>query len=147
MRTVSVPNEYLLTEVSSLLSDGNIVTLKAKGHSMLPFIVGDRDNVVLQKKEIYAVRDIVLAEVDSKHFVLHRIINIEKNKITLMGDGNIAGTERCNINDIRGYAVSIVRKGKTINCNSKSESYKAYLWQKLLPFRRYLLAIYKRIII
>ena len=147
MKKVTVSNESMLSEVSRLLLRGNSVTLKVKGNSMMPFIIGGKDNVELQKKDIYNIGDIVFAEITIGQFVLHRIINLEKGVVTLMGDGNIAGTERCDISDIYGCAVSIVRKGKYIDCNSNSEMRKAYIWLKLLPFRRYLLAIYKRIII
>ena len=147
MRTVIVSNESLLYEVSRLLLGGNRVILKTKGYSMLPFILGGRDSVELQKKDTYNIGDIVLAEIVPQYYILHRVISIEEDNITLMGDGNWAITERCDINDICGCAISIVRKGKTIHCNSRSELCKVYLWQKLLPFRRCLLAIYKRIII
>ncbi len=63
-----------------------------------------------------------------------------------MGDGNLSGTEVCGKENIHGYAVSIIRKGKQINCNSKVEQFKTRIWQILLPFRRYLLAIYRRTI-
>jgi len=51
MRTIAVPNEELLPEIARMLAGGETVTLKAKGNSMLPFIVGGRDNIVLQKKK------------------------------------------------------------------------------------------------
>ena len=145
MRTVNLLNEELLPEVSCLLQDGHIVTLKVKGNSMMPFITGGRDCVVLKKKDNYTVGDIALAEISPMKFVLHRIIKIEEDKVTIMGDGNLAGEEICYVADIRGIVDSIIRKGKHIDCNSRKELYKTYLWRKLFPFRRYFLAIYKRI--
>jgi hypothetical protein len=43
MRSVTLPNEVMLPEVAKMLSEGKQVTIKAKGNSMLPFIVGGRD--------------------------------------------------------------------------------------------------------
>ena len=37
-----------------MLQSGNSVTLRAKGNSMLPFIMEERDTVVLQKVEAFA---------------------------------------------------------------------------------------------
>lgn len=44
-----------------MLQSGNSVTLRAKGNSMLPFIMEERDTVVLQKAEAFAVGSVVLA--------------------------------------------------------------------------------------
>lgn len=146
MRKLTVANEELLPEVVKLLSEGNSVIIKAKGNSMLPFIVGDRDSVVLQKKDTYAIGDIVLAEITPKLFVLHRIIQIKDNKITLMGDGNFSVREGCIKENVCGHAIAIIHNEKQIDCNSKGEKRKARIWAKLLPVRHYLLAIYRRIV-
>jgi len=137
MRTVTIANEELLPEIVKMLSKGNEVILKAKGNSMLPYIRGGRDSVVLRKKDIYTIGDIVLSEVTPQVFVLHRIIKIKNNLITLMGDGNLKGTETCSPKTIYGYAVSIIRNGKRIKCGC------GRTWRILLPIRRYLLAIYR----
>lgn len=145
MRKVALSNEELLPEVAILLSEGNRVTIRAKGNSMLPFIVGGRDSVVLQQKDHYRVGDIVLAEISPNVFVLHRIIKIDKEQIILMGDGNLRETEVCRVENIHGHVVSILHKGKQVDCNSWKERGKARVWRAVLPIRRYLLAIYRRI--
>ena len=139
MRTTTVPNEVLLPEVAKLLDEGRKVTIKAKGNSMLPFIIGGRDKVVLQKNEEYGKGDAVLAEIAPETFVLHRIIKIDGEKVILMGDGNLIGTEQCSIENICGQVVAIVRNGR-----QRKVKYR-HIWQTLLPIRRYLLAIYRRI--
>lgn len=146
MRSVTLSNEIMLPEVAKMLSEGKQVTIKAKGNSMLPFIVGDRDSVVLEKREVYNIGDIVLAEIGSKQFVLHRILKMDNEQVTLMGDGNISGIEQCRRENICGQVITIIHKGKQIDCNSKKAHRKARLWRNLLPVRRYLLGIYRRII-
>ncbi|MEA5127407.1 MAG: S24/S26 family peptidase [Proteiniphilum sp.] len=146
MRSVILSNEIMLPEVAKMLSEGKQVTIRAKGNSMLPFIVGGQDNVVLERKKSYAVGDIVLAEISPKLFVLHRILKIDDAQVTLMGDGNISGMEKCRKENICGRAIAIIHKGKQIDCNSKRARRKARLWKILLPGRRYLLAIYRRIV-
>ena len=44
-----VANALLLPEVKKILSEGLTVTLPVTGNSMLPFIIGGRESVVLQK--------------------------------------------------------------------------------------------------
>lgn len=113
---------------------------------MLPFITGDRDSVVLSRQNRPAqVGDIVLADLGERHYVIHRIYAIKGNQVTLMGDGNIRGTEQCAMDDIMGQVIQVVRKGKTIRCDSTTERLGAKLWKWFLPCRRYLLAIYRRI--
>ncbi|WP_026327369.1 S24/S26 family peptidase [Proteiniphilum acetatigenes] len=146
MRSVTLSNEIMLPEVARMLSEGKHVTIRAKGNSMLPFIVGGKDSVVLEGKGLYSVGDIVLAEIRPKLFVLHRILKIDDEQVTLMGDGNISGMEQCRKENICGRAITIIHKGKQIDCNSKKAHRKARLWRNLLPVRRYLLGIYRRII-
>lgn len=145
MQRITVPNEVLLPEVSRLLQEGETVTLRAKGNSMLPFITGGRDSVVLRKATALQEGDIVLARTDNGTYVLHRILSLSGNRLTLMGDGNLCGTEQCTRDAVAGRAIHIIRKGKTTDCALPWEKRKARLWRALRPVRRYLLAIYKRI--
>lgn len=140
-----IPNQVLLPEVEKLLREGESVTLKVKGNSMLPFIVGERDSVVLQKAGTLKKGDIVLAHLADRRYVLHRIIAISDRSITLMGDGNLFETEQCTRADITGQAVRILRTGQSVNCTAPQERWKSNLWKALQPARRYLLAVYRRL--
>ncbi len=77
---------------------------------------------------------VVMAETANGHFVVHRIYRIEADGITLLGDGNIAGTERVSREKIYG----------TVDCSSLHLAL-ARLWQWIRPLRRYPLAILRRI--
>ena len=63
MKKVIVQNTLIFSEVAKLVSEGGRVTLKTKGNSMLPFIRGGRDSVVLVKIDDIKLHDIVLAVV------------------------------------------------------------------------------------
>ena len=60
---ITLPNESMLSEVTSLLQTGHRVKLRARGNSMLPFITGDRDSIILLKKKTVHRGDIVLARI------------------------------------------------------------------------------------
>ena len=113
---------------------------------MLPFIRGDRDSVVLKAPDDIRIFDIVLAKIDAS-YVLHRVLETDGSNVILMGDGNVMGTERCRVADIIAMADKIVRDGKEIDCRSAAHLRKVVMWRRLRPLRRYLLAIYKRIIL
>lgn len=146
MQKRTIANEVLIPEIARLVAEGTKVTFTPKGMSMLPFIRGDRDSIVLTVPEDIRTGDIVLARVGHL-FVIHRIVDIKDDVVTLMGDGNVSGTENCRISDILARAEKIIKDGKEIDCRSKSHMRKAGMWRKLKPIRRYILAIYRRIIL
>ena len=140
-----MPNSILLGDVKQLIQEGRKVTLKVKGNSMRPFIEGDRDSVILTGNDNYQIGDIVLAEISEGNFVLHRIVQINEKEVILMGDGNLAKKESCNIQHLVAKVEIIIRKGKQINPDTYVQRALAKIWNSLNPIRRYLLAIYRRI--
>lgn len=142
-----VPNDVLLGEISALLEEGKEVELRCKGNSMLPFIVGERDSVRLVKSG-FSVGDAVLAELAPGHYVLHRIVAIEGDCVTLKGDGNLAGVEHCRLEDVRGKAVAVVTPdGKLHDFACEKSVQRARRWNSLPYFvRRVYLAVYRRLV-
>ncbi len=134
-----LPNEVLLEEAGRLLDEGRDVTFTPLGSSMLPFIHGGKDSVTLRKMPSAQVGDIALVRLPGR-YVLHRIIALEGEKVTLMGDGNLVGTENCTTADIMG-TVTAIQKGKRSVTPGKGR-----FWRALKPLRRYILAIYRRLI-
>lgn len=134
-KKVVLPKDVLLNEVARLLSEGRDVTMIPKGVSMLPFIRGDKDSVVLRKKNVVRVGDIVLARFDGK-YVMHRVVSVEGNSVTLMGDGNLKGVEQGDVSEVCGTVVEIVSPNGRHRKPTKGK-----LWRRLLPLRRYLLKI------
>lgn len=108
---MTLPNDMLLADVVSLLSSGHTVTLRAKGDSMFPFIVGGRDCVVLQRSRSVRVDDIVLARLPGRGYVLHRVYGTAADTFVLMGDGNVCGTELCRAEDVCGTVLKSYATG------------------------------------
>ncbi len=146
MKKIQLANAIILSEVVNLVNTGCEVTLKVKGSSMLPFIVGSRDSVILIKEENYKIGDIVLALINGETYVVHRIIKMTDSEVVLMGDGNSIGVERCTLSDIKAKAIKIIRKGIEVDCYTKAECRKWRIWRNILPFRAYILAILRRTI-
>jgi hypothetical protein len=143
-----VPNDILLDEVRRLVVEGHPVTIRVKGYSMLPFIIGDIDSVKLVSASAYKVDDIVLAEVGKGHYVLHRIDAITgsapDDKVTLMGDGNLLQKEHCLVRHLAGRVETIYHLGKSVDPASSGHRFAVRCWLLLTPVRRWLLAIYRR---
>ncbi len=143
---MSVAYQSLLPEVEKLLDEGLCVTLQVKGNSMLPFIQGGRDSVTLVKTLHPRRGDIVLARTGEGQYVLHRIIRTGNGSLELMGDGNCRGTEQCSLHDVCGKVVEIVTPRRRIGTDSGRMRAAVAVWQVLRPARRWLLALYRRII-
>ena len=141
---ITLPNEILLEEVATLLDEGREVEIMSKGTSMLPFIVGGRDSVILRKEAtgVQKPGDIVLARRSPGNYVLHRLISVDGDRVTLKGDGNVFGTEIVGRKDILGRVIAVVKPS-----GRKCVPGNAYLWRNLNPFvRRCFLALYRRTI-
>ena len=134
----------IIQEAVKLVEEGICVTLPVDGRSMLPFIIGGEDSVLLEKPQKSEIGDVVLAWVEQCRFVVHRIIAINGDEVTLMGDGNIRGVEQYRLNDIKASVTYVVdKKGKRRNIKDRKHRCGSYIWRNLRPVRRYLLAIYK----
>lgn len=138
-----ITNVQLIPTVEELLKKGHTVTLPLSGNSMRPFLVHNRDKALLVLPENLKKGDPVLAEISPARYVLHRIVRIEGDAITLRGDGNF-GTEHCRRKDVVALAAGFYRKGRTTLDSIESPKWRIYsaLWMRLLPFRRYLLKLH-----
>lgn len=136
----------IIEEAILLVDEGVSVTLPVNGNSMLPFIIGGKESVILQQPELPKVGGVVLAWADGYRYVVHRIVRIDGERVTLMGDGNLIGTEHCLIGDIKARVTHVVdAKGRTHYLYKGWRKLAAKVWFWLRPVRRYLLAIYRRL--
>lgn len=144
-RTIKISNAELMPGIVSLLNDGHTVTLPLHGNSMRPFLKDGRDKAVLKAvcpTEKLHNGDVVLAEIKTGVYVLHRIISIEQNRVILLGDGNIT-PEHCQKDNIKAIATGFYRKRHTTPDYTSGHKWKIYswIWTRIVPLRRILLKI------
>lgn len=144
-RELKVNNALLFPQIISLLEEGHTVSLKLRGFSMRPFLEDQRDTAVLRKANEVVCGEPVLAEIAPGQYVLHRIIRIDGNNVTLLGDGNLT-VEHCTKQEIRAQVTGFYRKGRSALDSIYGRKWKIYsaIWMRLRPIRRYLLGIYRR---
>ena len=156
MDKLIVENDEFFGKVVSLLVEGHSVTVPVKGVSMLPFIRGDKDSVVLEGVESYTpygksrigvnVGDIVLFRYKGR-YIMHRILRIENNQAVIQGDGVARNMEICSLDDIYGRVTQIRKNGKTpIDPYSDSMKREVALWMRFRPIRRYILFVYRHLL-
>ena len=143
--THTISDNEIIQNAIALVNEGLRVTFPVKGYSMLPFIIGSKESVDLVKPEHLEVGHVVLAWVEGCRYVVHRIIRIEGEQVTLMGDGNIAGVEHCTLSDVAALAINVVTpQGKHHPLYAPWRIKASRLWWRLLPIRRWILDIYRR---
>ena len=138
MDRIVLPNDVLLNEVAQLVGEGREVVISPKGRSLLPFIRGEVDQIKLRQPDGLRVGDIVLAYFGN-HYVLHRIVAINGEEVTLMGDGNLKGTEQGDRSEVVGKVVEIITPDLR-----QHKPGKAWLWRHTLFLRKYLLKVYRK---
>lgn len=147
MKSIALPNAILIPEIKKAIDEGHTATFRVRGFSMRLFLEDRRDKVVLAPCKEVKVGDVVLAEIKKDIYVLHRVIKKEGEHLTLMGDGNIYGTEKCLCSNVIGVVTAFYRKGREKADLVEGKKWRIYsfCWLKLKPIRRYILAFYRHI--
>ena len=150
MDKMIIDNDSFFAGVLPLLDQGKRVTIPVKGFSMLPFIRGTKDLVVLEKAgEVLKADDIVLFHMgpqEGGRYVMHRILSIDGDVVDIMGDGVVKNHEHVRRDQITAKAVEILRGGKRrVDPYSPGQLRLVRIWQWLRPVRRYILFIYRHL--
>ncbi len=155
----TIDNNTYFDAVTTMLKEGQDVTINVRGASMLPFLSESRsDQVILEGAEAGTpdgrervkvnVNDIVLFRLGDRYF-LHRILKINDNDIAeIQGDGILNAKEHCHRDQILARVSTIIRSGKYA-INTKSSTYRrnVRIWMILKPLRRPMLWLWKRLVL
>ena len=150
MEKMIIDNDTFFADVLQMLDQGKRVTIPVKGLSMLPFIRGGKDLVVLEKVGGNLQRDdIVLFHVGPREggrYVMHRILTMDGDVVDIQGDGVPKTHELVRRNQVIAKAVEILRGGKRrVDPYSPGQRRLVHFWQWLRPVRRYILFIYRQL--
>lgn len=134
---VVLPKEKLLPIISTAFDNGSPFVLTVSGSSMRPTLRGQGDKVELVSKEKRAVRkgELVFFERENGECILHRVIKLEGDVLTVNGDAQIF-TEKVKSTQVIGVARRLCRNSKWISCDSFSYRLYSKLWMVLKPVRR-----------
>ena len=145
--SIYVPNDVFFEAVKEEILQGKQVRLRARGQSMMPFITGDKDDIVLKQivKSSFHKGAILLVQLSEKRYVAHRVYRIKGNMLTLKGDGNLRLTEHCTCDDAIAEIVAVIRNGTTIKKGSFKWNASRYLWPSNHFLRRVLLGVQRKL--
>ena len=120
--------------IEEQLDKDKLLISGTKGDSMLPFLRGGTDKVIISKDKTINKYDVVLYKNNENKNVLHRVIDIKDNNYYLRGDNTIVTETICK-DDILGVLVGYYHINEYVDINDEI-NYKAYLKSKRsLPLR------------
>ncbi|ATL43846.1 S24/S26 family peptidase [Elizabethkingia sp. HX WHF] len=132
-----IPNDLFFEQVKERLNAGQKVKIPVAGRSMEPFLQNG-DLVVLKRfEENDLVNGKIVLAYFNNAYVLHRIVRIKENTVTLAGDGNIQQVEIITNKDILAVVIQAYRGEKELSINTLL----GQIWYKLRVIR----AVYSKI--
>ena len=140
--------EITTKSIEDIVEVGELFKAVVTGYSMLPLLGLRRDTIILRRiddNEDISGR-IAMFRNEKGHIVVHRVISVDNNMVTLRGDGNLYQVEQSPRTEIIALLESVIREnGKEVSCTSKQWRRKERRWLALpLWMRRYILAILRR---
>ena len=147
METRVIQNNLFFEEIANRIANGQLVRIRAKGNSMLPFIRDGKDEVVLKKptKQSFQKGRLLLVQLENELYLLHRVKKIDNTHIILQGDGNLSILETCSVADVIAEVTTVIRNGKEIKRGSFKWNMYRYLWPENRFLRRVALGVYRRV--
>ena len=139
-----------LSEVEKLIAEGKQVVIPVSGGSMTPFLVGERDFVMLEKTELAEIRrgDILLYRRENGQFVLHRVYAMQEKTRTkqfyMMGDVQTVVEGPIYERQIIARVSNIKRKGVWKKKKNFWEFFFRRIWIKIPHMRPYAMRMYGR---
>ena len=123
------------------LSHNKTVEMKVSGNSMYPFLLDRLSSVILSKPLNLKKGDIVLYKRNDDHYVLHRIISINDDKLTydIVGDNQYHVDKHVLKEVIIAKVIAYNRKGKGFKKNDS-------LYRLIFPVIRRVRYFGKRIV-
>lgn len=124
------------------LEEGNTFQISPHGMSMFPFLLSDRDSVILEKIEgKLKPLDIVLFRRKNGTYILHRIIKCKNSSFDIVGDNETLIERDVQLGQIVARASHLIRNGKKISCENLTYRLLSKLWLLLLPLRPWIVKV------
>lgn len=141
-KTETIAADAWIQAILPLLEQGYTFQIEPQGMSMFPFLISDRDSVILEQihGELKPL-DIVLFRRANGTYILHRIIRFKKSGYDIVGDNETNIEHGVQREQIVAKATAMIRNGKEISCDQFVYRCLSRVWLILLPFRPFLVRI------
>lgn len=141
-----VNTEAFLTSLTELLDEGREAAFPVSGTSMLPFLVPERDRVLLQKPDrALRVGDVALFRRENGRYILHRVCRISDRGCWFVGDAQKEIEGPVPAERICGIVVKACRKGEWIAPGNPVWDFFATLWARIPVLHPFLIQLYSKL--
>ncbi len=123
-------NERETSSLKEVLERFGVVTIKPQGGSMLPFIVPNRDTVVLKTPEHlpYKKGSCVLFERKDGSYILHRVKRVTESEVITLGDNVRKCDPALKKSQVLAVMEGYYKKEKYVDANSKAYNFFVKVW-------------------
>lgn len=145
MEKMMFSSDEITNSIKTTVADGGSFPLVVTGTSMQPFLEDGRDVVWLGecKKQDISKGVILLFEREDGSLILHRVRQVlPDGRIEMNGDA-LSWSEQISFGNVIATVTHIEKNGKRISCSSPFYKSVISLWQAALPFRYYILKLWK----
>lgn len=143
-RRVTVDAREMGAAVSQILAEGGSFVLTVTGNSMRPTLVPQRDQVCLTAPDKLRKGDIVFFRRRSGEYILHRILQVGPEGLTVNGDSQ-DWTETIQPDQVIGVVSRICRDGKWRDMDSVPVRLYGLLWPATRTLRPGLLQLKQKL--
>ena len=131
-----VSPETVMEPLLELLKEAEAVPLVVSGSSMAPFLAHGRDTVYLSKVTQPPGRgDVVLYQRNNGKFVLHRVLRVEGEVYTMLGDAQTVAEPGIHREQIRAVVTAVRRKDRLLQRGGVLWFFFEKVWLSMVPLR------------
>ncbi len=143
---IILSSDYFKVKVIPLIEEGLTVPLTVSGGSMNPYIVPERDTVMISKP-VFPLKkgDIAFFERMSGQIVMHRVCKVKEGKYYFAGDAQTEIEGPIVEEQIFGQVNKIIRKGKTEEKGKFTWFFFRNVWIRMIPLRPFCMKVYAKL--
>lgn len=133
--------------IRELVEAGNTVPFLITGNSMSPFMIHERDTILLKKPE-FPLKKGTMAFYRRKtgQYVMHRICKVKDDKYYFVGDAQTAVEGPLEAEQIFAVVCGVKRKGRLEKPGTFWWEFFEHIWLGLRPFRPFLRKMYSVVV-
>lgn len=127
--------------IKELLRDDRKAWITVTGMSMYPFLREDKDSVELSAASIGLIKkgDIVLIKRVSDEYILHRVLEKEKESFYIIGDAQQWIEGPLKPEQLIAVVTAVKRKNHQFSCQNKLWKLLVGIWINIIPLRNLIL--------
>ncbi|MBQ8980021.1 MAG: S24/S26 family peptidase [Eubacterium sp.] len=118
-KNISLTMRELMPYVEDELAKGKGIMLPIKGISMTPFLIDNRDKIILTAVNGRRIKvgDLVMFRRNDSSYAMHRVCKDNgDNTFDILGDNHYAPDRNIRYDMIVAYVPKAIRRGREVNC-------------------------------